>query len=142
MVVAGRSAYFYLPFVPALGIVPDMGASWLLPRLVGPARAMGLSLLGERLSAEKAAEWGLIWACVDDAALQGEAHQLALRLAALPAHAIQEMRALQAASERNSLPEQLALEAHRQGELIDGESFAEGLAAFQGKRKPVFKPRG
>jgi 2-(1,2-epoxy-1,2-dihydrophenyl)acetyl-CoA isomerase len=141
MVIAAKSAYFYLPFVPALGIVPDMGSTWALPRAVGRARAIGLALTGEKLSAEKAAEWGLIWACVDDDHLRVEAMQLARQLAALPAHAVGEVRALFAASGTNSLEQQLALERERQQELIDGESFAEGVKAFHEKRKPVFRGR-
>src|SRR5437762_10179708 len=107
-----------------------MGATWTLPRSVGRARALGLVLTGERLAAEKAAEWGLIWACVDDGELQLEAMKLARQLAALPAHAIGEARALFAASERSSLEQQLSLERERQEELIDGKSFAEGVRAF------------
>lgn len=77
VVVAARSAYFLLTFLPRLGLVPDLGATWHLPRLVGRARAMALTLLGDRLSAEQAAEWGLIWACVDDEVLMDEAQALA-----------------------------------------------------------------
>lgn len=141
LVVAARSAYFYLPFVPSLGAVPDMGASWALPRAVGRARALGLALLGDKLDAARAADWGLVWACVDDAALAQEARALATRLAAMPAHAIAETRALFAASERNNLAQQLALERERQAELIDGESFAEGMRAFIERRAPVFRGR-
>lgn len=142
MVIAARSAYFYLPFVPALGLVPDMGASWIVPRAVGRARALGLTLTGEKLSAQQAADWGLIWACVDDDKLQDEALKLARRLADLPAHAVTETRALFEASERNSFEQQLALERERQQVMIDGESFAEGVKAFGERRKPVFRGRG
>jgi 2-(1,2-epoxy-1,2-dihydrophenyl)acetyl-CoA isomerase len=142
VVIAARSAYFYLPFVPALGAVPDMGASWALPRAVGRARALGLALLGDKLDASRAADWGLVWACVDDAALAQEARALATRLAAMPAHAVVEARALFAASERNNLAQQLALERERQAQLIDGESFAEGMRAFIERRPPVFRGRG
>lgn len=142
VVVAARSAYFYLPFVPALGAVPDMGASWALPRAVGRARALGLALLGEKLDAARAADWGLVWACVDDAVLSQEALTLATRLAAMPTHAVAEARALFAASERNNLAQQLALERERQAELIDGEAFAEGMRAFIERRAPVFRGRG
>ena len=141
IVIAAQSAYFYLPFVPALGLVPDMGASWRLPRAVGHARAMGMALLGERVSAGQAAQWGLIWACVADADLQPEAQRLALRLAAMPAHSAPETRALFRAAATNTLPEQLAYEMERQRELINSENFAEGLAAFQAKRKPIFAKR-
>ncbi len=141
IVIAARSAYFYLPFVPALGLVPDMGASWRLPRAVGSARAMGMALLGERVSGEQAADWGLIWTCIDDDKLGALALKTARRLAALPAHSALETRALLQAAGRNSLAQQLDLERIRQTELIDGESFAEGLAAFIGKRTAAFKPR-
>jgi len=142
MVIASRSAYFYLPFVPALGLVPDMGASWVLPRSIGRARALGLALTGHRLSAETAAQWGLIWACVDDADLQAQALQLATQLAALPAGAVTEARQLFAAAESNTFDDQLALERSRQMELIDHPNFAEGVAAFAARRKPMFKGRG
>jgi 2-(1,2-epoxy-1,2-dihydrophenyl)acetyl-CoA isomerase len=141
LVVAARSAYFYLPFMPRLGIIPDLGTTWFLPRLVGSARAMGMSLLGERLTAEQAAAWGLIWSCVEDEALPREAHTLARRLAALPVHAVTEIRAALAASATNGLPEQLRYEATRQRDLLDGAPFAEGVAAFQEKREPKFPGR-
>ena len=141
LVLAARSAYFYLPFVPALGIVPDMGATWLLPRAVGRARALGLALTGHKLPAQKAAEWGLIWDCVDDEQLPAAALQLARLLAQLPGHAVAEARALFAAAEGHTLPQQLALERDRQRELIDGPSFAEGVASFVEKRRPRFPGR-
>jgi 2-(1,2-epoxy-1,2-dihydrophenyl)acetyl-CoA isomerase len=141
IVIAARSAYFYLPFVPALGIVPDMGSSWALPRAIGRARSVGLALTGHKLAAEKAAEWGLIWACVDDDRLQAEAMQLARQMAELPAHAVGEVRALFSAAEGNALETQLALECARQRQLIDGESFAECLRAFSERRKPAFGGR-
>jgi 2-(1,2-epoxy-1,2-dihydrophenyl)acetyl-CoA isomerase len=142
VVIAARSAYFYLPFVPSLGLVPDMGASWLLPRALGPARAMGLALTGAKLDAQQAADWGLIWACVDDERLAEEGQRLAARLAGLPPGAIDETRALFAAAERNSFTEQLALERERQAVLADGESFAEGVRAFAERRRPSFRGRG
>lgn len=141
MVVAARAAFFSLPFVPALGIVPDMGSSWALPRAIGRARSLGLALTGEKLTAEKAAEWGLIWGCVDDDQLQPEAMRLARQLAALPGHSIAETRALLDAAEVNTLEQQMDLERVRQTALIDGESFAEGVRAFMERRKPVFLGR-
>jgi 2-(1,2-epoxy-1,2-dihydrophenyl)acetyl-CoA isomerase len=139
--LAGRSAFFYLPFLPKLGISPDLGCTWFIPRAIGRARAMGMALLDERLSAEKAAQWGLIWDCVDDDMLLTEAHKVAQRLALLPAHAVQEARNAFAASECHSLDEQLHYESERQRELIEKPSFGEGVAAFLQKRPPVFAGR-
>lgn len=142
IVIAARSAYFYLPFVPALGLVPDMGSSWFLPRAVGRARALGLTLLGDRLSADRAVQMGLIWGSVDDDELEAETARMAARLAALPAHAVVETRALFSAAERNDLGAQLAFERERQRLLIDGPSFQEGVRAFLEKRRPRFDGRG
>ena len=139
VVIAARSAYFYMPFLPALGIVPDMGATWFFPRGIGRARSMAMTLLGNRLSAEQAAQWGLIWSCVDDAALMDEARATAAKLAVLPAHAVREARHAHAAAERNTLAEQLEYERSRQRELIDRDEFTEGVRAFLEKRKPVFR---
>ncbi|GAA4358453.1 2-(1,2-epoxy-1,2-dihydrophenyl)acetyl-CoA isomerase PaaG [Variovorax defluvii] len=139
--VAAKSAYFYLSFLPRLGIVPDLGCTWIIPRLVGPARAMGMSLLDERISAERAAQWGLIWACMADDMLLPEARQIAQRLARLPAHAVVEARRAFEASARHTLPEQLHYESERQRELIDRPEFAEGVAAFLQKRAPNFPER-
>jgi 2-(1,2-epoxy-1,2-dihydrophenyl)acetyl-CoA isomerase len=139
--IAAKSAYFYLSFLPKLGIVPDLGCTWIIPRLVGPARAMGMSLLDERLGAERAAQWGLIWACVEDDVLLLEAQQLAQRLARLPAHAVIEARRAFEASARHTLPEQLHYESERQRELLNRPSFAEGVAAFLQKRAPNFPGR-
>ena len=87
VVLAARSAYFYLPFMAKLGIVPDVGSTWFYQRLLGTGRATALTLLGDRLGAEKAAAWGLIWDCVDDDQLMPQALAIARRLTALPAHA-------------------------------------------------------
>lgn len=141
LVIASRSAFFYSPFVSALGIVPDMGATWAATRAIGKARTTGLMLTGKKLTAEKALEWGLIWDCVDDEKLKDEAMSLAKQMANLPAHAIHETRSLLAAAERNTLIEQLDLERQRQAELIDGNSFAEGLQAFSERRAPRFSGR-
>lgn len=141
IVIAARGAYFYLPFLPKLGIVPDLGCTWFIPRRVGPARAMGMALLDEKLSAETAAQWGLIWASVEDDLLLLEAQKIAQRLARLPAHAVTEARKAFEASERHSLPDQLHYESERQRELIGQPSFAEGVTAFLQKRAPVFQKR-
>lgn len=138
VVVAARSAYFYLPFMPRLGIVPDLGTTWFLERSIGRARSVALSLLGDRLSAEQAAQWGLIWACVDDAVLRQEALAIAQRLARLPAHAAHEIRHAYESAGRVPLQEQLHYEAERQRELIDRPEFGEGVKAFREKREPVF----
>lgn len=139
--IAARSAYFYLPFLPKLGIVPDLGCTWAIPRRAGRARAMGMALLDERVGAGRAVQWGLIWACVDDEQLLEEARSIAQRLARLPAHAVIEAREAFEASERHTLKEQLHYESERQRELIDRPSFREGVSAFLQKRPPVFESR-
>jgi 2-(1,2-epoxy-1,2-dihydrophenyl)acetyl-CoA isomerase len=141
IVVAAQSAYFYLPFLPKLGIVPDLGCTWHLPRRIGPARTMGMALLDQKIGAEQAVQWGLIWSCIDDGRLLLEASQIAQRLARLPAHAVLEARAAIAQSERHTLAEQLHYESERQRELINQPSFAEGVQAFLQKRAPEFPPR-
>ncbi len=133
LTVAAKSSYFYLPFMAALGAVPDMGLTWRLPRAIGHARALGLALTGEKLSAQKALEWGLIWACFEDDQIEAESVRLARKLSEIPRHAILEARALFAAGERNLLPQQLHLERARQIKMADGESFAKGVRAFTKK---------
>ena len=139
VVIAARSAYFYLPFMPRMGIVPDLGTTWFLERSVGRARAVGLTLLGDRLSAEQAAQWGLIWSCVEDAVLRQEALAIAQRLARLPVHAAREIRDAYESAGRVPLEEQMRYETQRQRELIDRPEFGEGVKAFLEKRDPVFK---
>jgi 2-(1,2-epoxy-1,2-dihydrophenyl)acetyl-CoA isomerase len=141
VVIAASSAYFYLPSIPRLGLVPDLGASWFLRQQVGRARAMGMTLLGDRLSAQQAAQWGLVWMCVDDADLRAESLMLARRLAALPPHAALESRNADRAAGSGLLAAQLAYEAARQRELIDRDCFAEGVRAFAERRDPVFTGR-
>jgi len=141
LVVAAKSSYFYLPFFPSLGAVPDMGVTWSLPRLIGHARSFGLALTGDKLPAQTAQDWGLIWACVEDERLEAESRRLARQLAAMPPQAILEARAIFAASERNTLTQQLDLERARQMELVDGENFAEGVRAFSERRPPGFHGR-
>ncbi|WP_151639349.1 enoyl-CoA hydratase-related protein [Noviherbaspirillum aerium] len=141
IVLAGRSAFFTSPFLPRLGLIPDMGASWMLPAMLGRARTLGLILLGERLTAEKAAEWGLIWACVDDSDLIKDADRIASRLAAAPAHIATEARRALAAAGRQSLDAQLSYEYQRQRDLAGRPSFSEGVKAFLEKRPPDFGRR-
>lgn len=141
LVIAARSAYFYMPFVPALGVVPDMAAVWVAARTIGRVRTTGLMLTGRKLSAEQATDWGLIWGCVDDDKLHDEAMALARQMAELPAHGILETRALLDAAERSTIEQQLELERQRQAVLIDGHSFSEGVRAFTERRKPVFLGR-
>jgi 2-(1,2-epoxy-1,2-dihydrophenyl)acetyl-CoA isomerase len=141
VVLAARSAYFYLPFIPKLGLVPDAGSTWFLAHLIGRARATSLTLLGDKLPAEQAQRWGLIAACVDDAELAQRALDTARRLAALPAHGVIETRAAFDAAQRNDLGQQLDWEATRQRELLDRDSFKEGVQAFFEKRAPRFGGR-
>jgi 2-(1,2-epoxy-1,2-dihydrophenyl)acetyl-CoA isomerase len=139
-VIAGRSGYFLQAFVN-IGLVPDGGASWMLPRLVGKARATEMMMLGEKISGEKAAEWGLIYKCVEDEALQAEARALATRLANGPTVAYAVMRKNILTSLENSYAQALLAEA--EGQRIAGSSAdaAEGGAAFMAKRKPEFQGR-
>ena len=137
-----ESAYLYFPFLPRLGIVPDLGSTWFLERRAGRARALGAALLDERIPAAQAVAWGLAWAQVPDAALREQALALAGRLARLPAHAVLEARrALDAAASR-TLAEQLHYESERQRALVGGPDFIEGVRAFGERRAPRFPGRG
>jgi 2-(1,2-epoxy-1,2-dihydrophenyl)acetyl-CoA isomerase len=138
IVLAAKSAKFIELFAPKLGLMPDLGSTYFLPRLVGTARAKGLTLLGDALSAPEAAEWGLIWACVDDADLHPRAQSIAQRLASGPTQAYQRIKTVFNVEPPNTLAEQLALEAEHQAVLGDTQDFAEGVAAFRSKRAPNF----
>jgi 2-(1,2-epoxy-1,2-dihydrophenyl)acetyl-CoA isomerase len=138
IVLAGRSAVFVQAFI-RIGLVPDSGASFFLPRLVGDARARALAMLGDAVDAETAERWGMIWKAVDDAALAGEAEALAERLAQSPAGALAGIKQLFAGAAHNSLHEQLDLEARLQGEAGRSADFAEGVQAFQEKRPPRYQ---
>ncbi|HEC09881.1 MAG TPA: 2-(1,2-epoxy-1,2-dihydrophenyl)acetyl-CoA isomerase [Acidimicrobiales bacterium] len=137
LVFAARSAKFIEPFCN-LGLVPDAGGSWLLPRLVGRARALGMSLLGGPVSAEQAEEWGLIWRCVDDEELSAEVMAVARRLAQGPtAGLVATRRAIDAAA-TNDLPTQLDLERDLQEQCGRTHDYSEGVEAFNAKRPPRF----
>ena len=140
LVVAGRSARFIQAF-SKIGLVPDTGGTWLLPRLVGSARALGLALLGDAVSAADAAAMGMIWQCVEDDALATTAHELAVRLSKLPTPALVATRQAMADSQRLSLDEALDLEAQLQSRFGRSRDFVEGVAAFRMKRPPVFTDR-
>src|SRR6185503_8019915 len=137
LVIAARSAYFLQAFT-RIGLVPDGGSTWLLPRLIGLARAKELSLLAERLPAEKALEWGLINRVADDNALMGEALKLAEQLANGPS-SLSVTRSLFWQSPLNTYEEQLDLERISQERAGKTEDFAEGVSAFLQKRQAKFK---
>jgi 2-(1,2-epoxy-1,2-dihydrophenyl)acetyl-CoA isomerase len=140
IVIAARSAVFVQAFAK-LGLVPDSGGTWFLPRLVGTARALGLAFLGDKLAAEQAAAWGLIWRCVEDAELAQTVGDMASQFAAAPTRGL--ARTKQAIYEglSRSLPEQLDIERDYQGELGRSADYAEGVAAFGAKRPPRFSGR-
>jgi 2-(1,2-epoxy-1,2-dihydrophenyl)acetyl-CoA isomerase len=140
MVLAARSASFIQAF-SKIGLLPDTGGTWLLPRLVGPARALGLALLGDKLPAADAAAMGMIWQCVEDEALPAAAQALAARLAQLPTPALVATRQAMAEAQNLSLNEALALEGRLQTQLGHSSDFAEGVNAFRAKRLPVFTDR-
>jgi len=138
IVMAARSASFVQAF-SRLGLVPDAGGTYFLPRLVGTARAMGLALLAEKLTAEQAADWGLIWKVVDDAELANESRALAQRLASGPTKGYGHLKRALYASAGNSLDAQLDLERDLQRDLGTSEDYREGVTAFKEKRTPRFK---
>lgn len=138
IVLAGRSAYFVQVFGPKLGIVPDVGTTWFAPRLIGRARARAMALLGDRLPAEKAAEWGLILEVHDDDKLMEAARAYAARLAKGPRAGFARIKEVLDVSLDNTLEQQLEVERLAQRELCDSADFREGVIAFLQKRDPVF----
>ena len=138
IVLAARSASFIQVFCK-IGLIPDSGGTWNLPRAVGLARAKGLALLGDRLPAETAEEWGLIWKCVDDEDLQSEAQKMASHFATQPTGALGRIKKLLNDSSSNTLDDQLDLEQQAMQYLGQSEDYREGVTAFLEKRPPVFK---
>jgi 2-(1,2-epoxy-1,2-dihydrophenyl)acetyl-CoA isomerase len=137
LVVAGRSASFIQAFC-RIGLVPDAGGTYFLPRLVGAARAMGLALLGDKLTAQQAEQWGLIWKCVDDAELAPTVDALLAQLAKAPTAGLAAIkRALQASAD-NTLEQQLVVERDAQRALGQSADYREGVAAFLEKRPANF----
>jgi 2-(1,2-epoxy-1,2-dihydrophenyl)acetyl-CoA isomerase len=140
IVLAARSANFVQSFAK-IGLIPDSGGTWMLPRLIGPARARAFALLAEPVPAETAETWGMIWRAVDDAALMEEAHKLCAHFASAPTLGLALIkRALDAAWD-NDLEAQLELEREFQREASLTPDYAEGVRAFMQKRKPTFSGR-
>jgi len=138
IVLAARSASFIQAFCK-IGLVPDSGGTWTLPRLVGHARAMALSMLGDKISAEQAQSWGMIWQVVDDEQLKDEALSLAKRLATQPTKGLALIKRAIQSSWNNSFDEQLDLERDLQTLAGRTEDYREGVKAFMEKRQPDFK---
>jgi 2-(1,2-epoxy-1,2-dihydrophenyl)acetyl-CoA isomerase len=137
IVIAARSAKFIQSFA-SIGLIPDSGGTWVLPRLVGVARALGLALTAEPLPADKAAEWGLIWKAVEDEALDAEVDSLAERFANAPTRGLARIKKMIRESWGHSLDEELDLQRDSMRELGFSDDYREGVAAFMEKRKPSF----
>lgn len=137
IVIAARSAKFIQSF-SAIGLIPDSGGSWILPRLVGQARALGLALTGDPLPAEQAEQWGLIWKCVDEDVLEKEANALAARLAALPPLGLAAIKSIVRTTWGRTLEEELHLQRDEMRRLGYSEDYREGVAAFLEKRSAKF----
>jgi len=137
LVVAAKSASFIQAFAK-IGLVPDSGGTWLLPKLVGNARALGLALLGEKLSAEQAQAWGLIWQCVDDAELMPTVRKLASQLATAPTRGLARTKQAIYAAATQTFEQSLEMERLFQRELGQSRDYAEGVAAFLQKRPAKF----
>ncbi|UGS40676.1 2-(1,2-epoxy-1,2-dihydrophenyl)acetyl-CoA isomerase PaaG [Pseudocitrobacter corydidari] len=137
MVIAARSANFVMAF-SKLGLVPDCGGTWLLPRTAGRARAMGLALLGDKMSAEQAQQWGMIWQVVDDAELADTSLTLARHLATQPTYGLGLIKQALLASETHTLDQQLDIERDFQRMAGRSDDYREGVSAFLAKRPPQF----
>lgn len=137
IVLAARSASFVEVFCK-LGLLPDTGGTYFLPRLLGTARAMGMAMLGDKITAEKAEQWGLIWKCVDDDKLQDEARAMAQHFATAPTKGLAHTKAAIYASPANTLKEQLDLERDSMRVLGNSRDYKEGVTAFMEKRAPNF----
>jgi 2-(1,2-epoxy-1,2-dihydrophenyl)acetyl-CoA isomerase len=140
MVIAASSAKFIQSF-SAIGLVPDSGGSWILPRLVGHARAMGLALSGDALSAQQAEEWGLIWKCVDDDALDREVDGIVHKLASLPPLGLAAIKSIIRSTWERTLDQELTLQRNEMRRLGFTDDYREGVAAFLEKRQPTFTGR-
>jgi 2-(1,2-epoxy-1,2-dihydrophenyl)acetyl-CoA isomerase len=137
VVIAAKSAKFIQSFAN-IGLIPDSGGTWTLPRLAGQARALGLALTGEPLTAERAEAWGLIWKCVDDDKLAEEIDALAAKLASAPTKGLAATKKLMRESGAHALDKQLDIERYMQGQLGRTNDYKEGVAAFMEKRPPKF----
>jgi 2-(1,2-epoxy-1,2-dihydrophenyl)acetyl-CoA isomerase len=140
IVIAARSASFIQAF-SKIGLIPDAGGTYTLPRLVGTARAMAAAMLAEKVSAEQAQQWGMIWRCVDDDKLAGEADALARQLAGQATRALGLTKRAIYASASNTFEQQLDLERDLQREAAKSEDFREGVTAFKEKRPAKFSGR-
>jgi 2-(1,2-epoxy-1,2-dihydrophenyl)acetyl-CoA isomerase len=140
LVIAAQSASFIQAF-SKIGLVLDTGGTWLLPRLVGHARAMGLAMLGDKVPATDAVHMGMIWQCVEDAALPQTVNALAVRLAGMPTRALVANRQALVAAQRMELTQALRHEAALQSALGAAHDYLEGVDAFRSKRPPVFTDR-
>lgn len=140
LVVAKESAAFLQPFC-RLGLVPDTGGTYFLPRLIGTARAMALAMLGEKISARQAADWGLIWKCVADTDFDAEVEALLAQLMSAPALGLARIKQAVYASADSALEEQLLLERDLMRELGRTRDYREGVDAFLSKRTPEFHGR-